>query len=302
MEVFKLKKKKVGVSALILLLLLATVLTACTKEPAPGNAGGNPTNEGTGGISDPDMPEPDHGDIKQGRGSYNGQMDPHTIEIQTADGPNAFQLEEGLEEALDDLELDESVIFEYYEKTVEGDDTVKQLVITKLEKANKDNSGAGNGSADNGARPQSKEFQLEMEGMQETRVANLVQGDGYSLYVFEGFTFNPKEHTLSLDFDPENKAVITKLAADYNLDELEKKAEKELAQTGKIERPTPKQRNAAVKDAELFLIASGDYVTQEYIVKKLGDSYYEFKLTIPHGEAAEGFEPVALTTLNSIAD
>jgi len=301
-----LKKKKVGVSALILLLVLATVLTACTKEPAPGNTGSKPTGEETGGISDPDMPEPDHGDIKQGRGSYNGQMDPHTIEIQTADGPTAFQLEEGMEEALDDLELDESVIFEYYEKTVEGDNAVKQLVITKLEKANKgtdaDNSGAGNGSADNGSRPPSKEFQLEMEGMKETRVANLVQGDGYSLYVFEGFTFNLKTHTLSLDFDPENEAVITKLAADFNLDELEKKAEKELAQTGKIERPTPDQRNAAVKDAELFLIASGDYITQEYIVKKLGDSYYEFKLTIPHGEAAEGFEPVALTTLNSIAD
>jgi len=301
-----LKKTKAGVSALILLLLLATVLTACTKEPTAGNGGNKPAGEQTDGISDPDMPKPEHGDIKQGRGSYNGQMDPHTIEIQTADGPNAFQLEEGVAETLDDLELDESIIFEYYEKTVDGDNAVKQLVITKLEKANKgtdaNNSGAGNGSADNDNRPQTKEFQLEMEGMKETRVANLVQGNGYSLYVFEGFTFNPKENTLSLDFDPENEAVITKLRAGHNLDELEKKAEKELAQTGKIERPTPEQRNAAVKDAELFLIANGDYVTQEYIVKKLGDSYYEFKLTIPHGEAAEGFEPVALTTLNSIAD
>ncbi|MFD0717564.1 hypothetical protein [Paenibacillus sp. GCM10027626] len=143
------KKKTYGLTGMIMLLVLAAALTACTKAPAPSNTDNKPANSETKGNenkgNENNSPQKE---IKQGKGTYNGQQDSHSIEIQTADGPTPFQIEADLADVLDDLQLDEPVTFEYYEKAIEGDDTVKQLILTKLEKVNKNEDDAG-GNATN---------------------------------------------------------------------------------------------------------------------------------------------------------
>lgn len=49
-------------------------------------------------------------------GIYNGQADPHTIEIETAEGPTAFQLSDEAREYVEELETEDEVIYTYYEK------------------------------------------------------------------------------------------------------------------------------------------------------------------------------------------
>jgi len=166
------KNIRFGVLSLIMMLILAAALTACTKDETPKNSpANNATNDSTNdsnsgstnGVEEPGVPEDesqedpgkapqeDPEDVpkgntkddandastttKQGTGIYNGQMDSHSIEIQTADGPTAFQLADGMDAVLEKLTEDDPVAFEYVEQAIEGDDTNKQLVLTKLEKA-----------------------------------------------------------------------------------------------------------------------------------------------------------------------
>lgn len=59
-------------------------------------------------------------------GTYNGQADPHTIEIETDDGPTAFQLTMEARDDVENLEVGEQVTYTYYE---EGE----QLVIESIQ-------------------------------------------------------------------------------------------------------------------------------------------------------------------------
>lgn len=61
-------------------------------------------------------------------GIYNGQQDPHTIEIETADGPTAFQLSDKAREQVESLEIGKSVSFTY---RVEG----PQLIIESIKQS-----------------------------------------------------------------------------------------------------------------------------------------------------------------------
>ncbi|MBY9080419.1 hypothetical protein KIH86_07070 [Paenibacillus sp. HN-1] len=70
-----------------------------------------------------------------GTGVYNGQIDSHSIEIETKDGPVAFELGEGLENVPDTLNEEDKIVFEYVDRAVPGDATLKQHVLTKLAKA-----------------------------------------------------------------------------------------------------------------------------------------------------------------------
>ncbi|OME22399.1 hypothetical protein [Paenibacillus odorifer] len=63
---------------------------------------------------------------------YIGQIDSHSVEIATKEGPTAFEISAGMESILDTLNSDDSVVIEYVEKAVEGDPSVKQRVLTKL--------------------------------------------------------------------------------------------------------------------------------------------------------------------------
>ncbi len=67
-------------------------------------------------------------DENKDTGIYNGQQDPHTIEIETADGPTAFQLTMEAREQVEPLQVGKKVTYTYEEK---GEqliiDTIKQI-------------------------------------------------------------------------------------------------------------------------------------------------------------------------------
>lgn len=88
-----------------------------TNTPPAGN--GNDTMEPT-----PMMDE----------GRFVGIMDTHSIEIETNEGPTAFQYEESMTEAINAIEPDAQVQFEYVEETqdVEGEQ-VTQLWLVSIE-------------------------------------------------------------------------------------------------------------------------------------------------------------------------
>lgn len=69
------------------------------------------------GISD-EQPEKPATDLLTETGIYNGQADSHTIEIETANGPTAFQLTEEAKEMIDVLMEGKEVTYKYI---VDGD-------------------------------------------------------------------------------------------------------------------------------------------------------------------------------------
>lgn len=102
----------------------------------PGEGGGGTVEEP--GVADPDTPVSSDADsapvVQQAEGIYNGQIDGHSVEIETANGPAAFQIEEQLAETVAALEPDTKIRYEFYEKEVDGgEESVKQLWLTKIE-------------------------------------------------------------------------------------------------------------------------------------------------------------------------
>lgn len=58
-------------------------------------------------------------------GIYNGQQDPHTIEIETAEGPTAFQLTEEAKLDVEKLTEGDEVIYTYYK---DGEQLIIELI------------------------------------------------------------------------------------------------------------------------------------------------------------------------------
>ncbi|WP_151735418.1 hypothetical protein [Paenibacillus tengchongensis] len=228
-------------------------------------------------------------------GTYVGQIDNHSVEIETEAGPTAFELGAGTENAPESLEMDDPVEFEYVEKAVEGDDSVVQRVLSKLVKAGEDTGGTV-------ALPETKAFKLTLEGMEEEKTATLAQGTGYALYVFDIFDFDAAAGRLSMKVDPEYYAEITKLPADYSLDALAEEGRKELAGVGQVSELNQNQRDERMKGLKLYLTAVKSGLTRQYIVKELDGQGYLIKLNIPQREASEGFGPHVYASINSIVN
>lgn len=158
-------------------------------------------------------------------------------------------------------------------------------------------------STDSGATselPAEKSIEVELEGMKETRTATLQRGEGYAFYMFDIFSFDAKTNKLMMNYDSDYHVVITKLPADYNIEELAKSAKSEMSKIGKVEQRTGDQLYETMRDAELFLIAQGKGLTQQYIVKNIGGQGFAFLLNSPHGEASEGFGPLAFASINTV--
>lgn len=166
---------KIITAAAAAMLLMA--MTACSGE--------GPTSQPP---ADPNPVEEPKYEIKQGTGTYVGQIDNNSIEIETADGPTAFRLGEGMDQIISKLQGEESVSYEYREQPVEGEEDLKQLILIKL---TVDNEGGGS-SSENAQLPETKDFELELEGMKETKTAKLAEGDGYALYIFDIFPLMQK--------------------------------------------------------------------------------------------------------------
>lgn len=71
--------------------------------------------------------------IKVNEGTYSGLSDSHSIEIETASGVIPLQINDELKTVLETMPDDAKVKFEYTEKEIEGDPTIKQNWLVKIE-------------------------------------------------------------------------------------------------------------------------------------------------------------------------
>lgn len=308
------RNKLVALTTAAVLLL---AVTACSGEQpaAEPPVDPNPVEEGVQEPVQPAEPNPEEGEkqepvkpgdpeegqsteTKQGTGTYVGQIDNHSVEIETEDGPTAFRLGDHMNEAIAGLQGNEEVAFEYFEEPVEGDEGLKQFILTKITVRQ---SGSGQG-ADTSQLPATKEVELELEGMKETKTAKLASGNGYSLYIFDIFSFDAKTGKLTMNVDPDYYVEITKLPSDYNGDMLKQEAEKELAEVGKVLEAKENERNQALKNAPVYMIARGEQLTREYIVAEIDGQGFIFRVNIPHREPTEGFVPHAFASLATIVN
>lgn len=108
--------KKVSILALLSVCLLA--LAACGTIEQPDRAEEN--NEKTENVNEDEetngtetAPASDEPSIINDLGIFVGQADPHTVEIETNEGPKAFQLTEKSTEQIEQLQPNDSVKFQY---------------------------------------------------------------------------------------------------------------------------------------------------------------------------------------------
>ncbi|MFD1773215.1 hypothetical protein [Paenibacillus rhizophilus] len=298
-------QRTISAAAALAVFLLA--LTACmgdkpTAGPTDAPVTASPTTAaspepGTAPEPSPLPSQPAGGETQviKGTGIYNGQIDNHSIEIQTEEGPVAFELGAGMESVPETLNEEDKVAFEYVEKEVAGDASIKQRVLTKLS--------ASKGSADKSSElPRTKQLALTLEGNREEKTATLASGDDYALYVFDILSFDPAKGRLYLKVNPDYYADIEKLPADFNLDNLLLEGREELSKTGEVKELKGDERAQAMQGARLFLTATGNNGTKKYIVKESGGQGYIIKMNIPYGDATEGFPPHAFASLNSLVN
>ncbi|MFB5681162.1 hypothetical protein ACE3NQ_09590 [Paenibacillus terreus] len=292
--------KKRMIYAAALASVMALILSACGGKQVSPPANNTPAaNTPAPEQNEPAAQTPE---THTGTGVYNGQADPHTVEIEVDGEPTAYQLGEGVDAEVAQLNEGDAVSFEYTEEPIEGD-TAKQLTITKITKTGDAASHGGNDSAQGGqgsARPATATFEVNLEGTKEERTAELAQGDGYSLYVFDMMSFFPDQNRVAMAVDDNYYAEISKLPSDFKLDTLEKEGKEELAATGKVEKAEGSDIPADLKGAKLFLSAAGNGVTQKYIVLENEGQGFAVKVNAPQGDALEGFMGHIYKTLNTL--
>ncbi|WP_226002726.1 hypothetical protein [Paenibacillus sp. BJ-4] len=296
--------KKSNTFSIILLTVVAVLaLSACGTKPQTNNT--TPQGADQPQTQQPQVkPEPvDEPEVKQGTGVYNGAADPHTVEIEMNGEAQSFQLGDGLDTVIAELKEGDTVAFEYNEKAVEGDATAKQLILTKIQKTEAATDGNQNGSSDQqagGERSKTQAFELNLEGKKEKQTATLAKGEGYSLYVFDPMSLFPDQNRVALAVDDNYYAEITKLPSDFNLDELQKDGEKDLASIGKVQKLDKAAVPQALTSSRLFLQANGPKITRQYIVMENVTGAFIVKVYIPQGEPAEEFESFIYTSLESL--
>ncbi|WP_169086493.1 hypothetical protein [Paenibacillus sp. PL91] len=150
-------KKAVAAGAVLLAVMLAT--SACSGTNANNENKGN-EQQGTieegpavselpeeSGVLEPDVstPEPTEAPannggieepadpVKVSEGTYSGLSDSHSIEIETATGTIPMQITEEQKSTIEALPDQAKVKFEYKEKAIEGEATLKQNWLVKIE-------------------------------------------------------------------------------------------------------------------------------------------------------------------------
>ena len=106
--------------------------TESVSTPVPTEITSTPAPTESASTQVPSSAPSTEAEVIKGTGVYVGQIDNHSIEIETEEGPTAFELGVGIESVLESLNMNDPVDFEYVEKAVEGDASVKQRVISKL--------------------------------------------------------------------------------------------------------------------------------------------------------------------------
>ncbi len=295
-------KKHNTFSILLLTVVAVLALSACGTKPQTNNTpqGANQPQTQQPQATPEQVAEPQ---VKKGTGVYNGAADPHTVEIEINGEAQSFQLGEGLDTVIAGLKEGDPVAFEYNEKAVEGDATAKQLTLTKIQKTEAATDGNQNGSSGQqvgGERAKTQTFELNLEGNKEKQTATLAKGAGYSLYVFDPMSLFPDQNRVALAVDDNYYAEITKLPSNFNLDELQKEGEKDLASIGKVQKLDKAAVPQALTSSRLFLQANSSKITRQYIVVENTTGAFSVKVSIPQGEPAEGFESFIYTSLEGL--
>ncbi|MFD1176999.1 hypothetical protein ACFQ3W_11900 [Paenibacillus puldeungensis] len=289
--------KKIGL--LIFALLFTLMFAACSNDGSntSANSGNEASGNGRSQHASEHSSKPQHG-----LGTFVGMVDNHSIEIEMNGQPTVFQIDEKLASEVKNIKQGASVTYVYYEQVTQGSDPIKQLVLNKITVSAGDSGKTVKGEGSEDGLPPAKKLAVELEGVKEERNAKLVKGHGYGLYLFDGFSFDAATNQLQMDYDPKYHVEIVKLPSDYSVEEFSKEAKSELSKTGKVEERKGDEIDKTMRDASLFLIASSDTLTQEYILKEIDGQAYAFKVNMPHGEASEGFGPLAFASLNSIVN
>lgn len=157
------------------------------------------------------------------------------------------------------------------------------------------------GSTVETARPAVKEFEvLTSEGTRSLE-ATLHQSEEFSLYVFEGLTFDKTTNRLSLRSNPEYYVDIEPLSSDYNLAQLEAAGKEQLSQYGEVFNYSGELVEHPLGFAHLYLQSSGNEGVNDYIVwtSEAGNSFL-FTLHNPKEEEATHFAGLVWTSLSTV--
>jgi hypothetical protein len=150
-------------------------------------------------------------------------------------------------------------------------------------------------------RPQTESFEMMTAEGNQSLEASLQQGEGFSLYVFEKFTFDAAQGRLSLTSNSDYYVDIEPLPADYNLAELETGGKEELENAGKVSDYSGELVEHPLGSAELYLQATGEEGVRDYMVWKSeeGDAFL-FRLHNPKGEEASDFATPIWVSLSTV--
>lgn len=291
-------RNTMNISASLLVLVMGFSLVACGNSSPTAKPPANNTEEQTPAPGK----QPEESAVIEAEGILTGWADPHTVEIRVKEEPMSFQVGEDLQKSLDDIDDEDSVQFKYVEKAIQGDTTIKQLVLTEIAKVeSNDGNGTNAGGNVTSDRAKTSELEVTVEGMTEKRPVTLAQGKGYSLYVFEPMVYDADDHELTMKIDPDYEVEIDKLPSDYNLKELKVDAKKELSETGAVKQLSEeKLSNGPMKEAKLFMMSQNNKKTEYFIVKELDGNGFAFHIHAPVGEPSEGFLPMVYASINSI--
>lgn len=150
-------------------------------------------------------------------------------------------------------------------------------------------------------RPHTESFELLTAEGNQSLEAVLQEGEGFSLYVFEKFAFDPAAGRLSLSSNPDYYVDIEPLPADYDIAQLEAAGRDELRQAGEVSDYSGELVEHPLGSAELYLQASGEKGISDYMVwtSEAGDAFL-FRLHNPKGEEASDFAGPVLVSLSTV--
>ncbi|PAD33383.1 hypothetical protein [Paenibacillus sp. 7523-1] len=150
-------------------------------------------------------------------------------------------------------------------------------------------------------RPESESFELMTADGNQSMEADLKQGEGFSLYVFEKFTFDEAAGRLSLSSNPDYYVDIEPLPSNYDVTQLKAEGNEELSTVGEVSDYSGELVEHPLRFAELYLQASGEEGISDYMVWKseAGDTFL-FRLHNPKGEEASAFAGPVLVSLSTV--
>lgn len=111
-----------------------SVTASASPSPSPdASQPASPEGSASAPASPTDAPSGEQTE-KESSGTYNGQIDNHSIEIESADGIRAYQIDDEISDKLSAWDEGIKVKFKYKVNEVKGDgETIEQYIITSID-------------------------------------------------------------------------------------------------------------------------------------------------------------------------